>query len=56
MYVKDKNKAFICDYDNNTVNSVTAKGRVQSNLLSQANGSIRPTSITFRPSDGTMII
>ena len=55
MYVDDKNNAFICDFDN-TVNSITAKGRVHSNLLTQANGIVRLTSIAFRPSDGTMII
>ena len=56
MYVDDNDNAFICDFDNNTVNSITAKGRGHSNLLTQANGIIRPTSIAFRPSDGTMII
>ena len=56
LYIDANNNALVCDFDNNTIQVITANGRKRRNLLTSEHKIEHPNSITFRPSDGTLMI
>ena len=56
VYLDADNNALVCDFDNNTVQVITANGRKHRNILTSKHGIEHPNSIAFRPSDGTLMI
>ena len=56
MYVDTEDNILVCDYYSNTVQMITANGKMYGILLSSNDGIDRPCSIAYRETDDTLLV
>ena len=56
LYADDKDNLIVCGYDSHNVQVVTAAGKTGRALLTAKNGLYCPSCVTFRPTDGTLVV
>ena len=56
LSVDDNDNVFVCGSSSNTVQLITSAGKKHKTLLSSKNGISDPTTVSFRPSDGTLVV
>ena len=55
LYVDLKGNVIVCHRDENSVFILTAGGKLHKTLLTYRDGLKRPTCVSFRPADGTLV-
>ena len=56
LFVDDSDNVSVCGLLSNTVQVITAPGEKHSTLLSREDGISDPNCVSFRPSDGTLVV
>ena len=56
LSVDDDGNIFVCGTSSNTVHVLTSAGKKHKTLLSSKDGISDPTTVSFRPSDETLVV
>ena len=56
LLVDDNDNVIVCGYACNTVQVITSAGKKHKTLLSSQDGKSYPRCVSFRPSDGTLVV
>ena len=56
LLVDDNDNVIVCCYASNSVQVITSAGEKHNTLLSKKEGILNPQCVSFRPSDGTLVV
>ena len=56
LFVDDNDNVIVCSWFSSTVQVITAAGKKHSTLLSREDGIFQPQCVSFRQSDGTLVV
>ena len=56
LFIDDSDNVIVCGYSSKTVQIITAAGKIHKTLLSSKDGICRPRCVSFRSTDGTLVV